>query len=84
MFTKQFASAPGINHQEREPVNFLDSKMLPLQIAGQVLLQELNPLTVMHYTRGTAKHSQTQQFFGGEKVRYLTSRTYWMKAQRKQ
>lgn len=36
--------------------------MLPLQIAGRVLLQELNPLIVMYYTGTTPKHWQTQQF----------------------
>lgn len=38
--------------------------MLPLQIAGQVLLQDLNPLIVMYYTRGTSKHRPTEQVFG--------------------
>lgn len=36
--------------------------MLPLEIAGRVLLQEMNPLIIMYYTRTTPKHWQTQQF----------------------
>ena len=65
LFTKQFASeetGPVSTVKNREPVNSPNSEMLPLQIAGQGLLQELNPLIVMYYRRGAAKHWQTQQF----------------------
>lgn len=48
----------------QDPVHFLDRKMLPLQIAGQVLLQELNPLIMMYYTRGTRRHKQHGRFLG--------------------
>lgn len=67
LFTKKFAfedRRSESTRQEEETVHFLVSKMLPLRIAGQVLLQELNALIVMYYTRSTPKHRQTQQFWG--------------------